>query len=311
MWFSVTAKLSEEKNMTYKEFIQNIIDTRGKHNITKNEYYEMHHIIPICLGGSGDHKRNSFNKNSKHENCIWLYAREHFIAHKLLAEENYNNKKLIYAWRGMWLHDSNQCRYEPTPEEYEQVRILSQKVIREDSLERWKNDEYRQKQKEKWTVERREKMSVMRKGKKASKETKIKMSVQRKGKQSKLKGTKASKKTKEKISLATSGKNNPMYNKKHSDATREKLRLKNIGKEIYWWNDGIKNTMSKDCPGEGWSRGRLSGFKHMSNKNYVGVHRGIAVKKFLWLLPDGTTKIADKGNTRRWHKDWTLIKNID
>jgi hypothetical protein len=36
-------------------------------------YYENHHIIPVCLNGSG----------SK-ENKVLLTAREHYVAHKLL-----------------------------------------------------------------------------------------------------------------------------------------------------------------------------------------------------------------------------------
>ena len=39
--------------MTYKEFIDNIIETRGQWNISKGEYFEVHHIIPRCLGGDG------------------------------------------------------------------------------------------------------------------------------------------------------------------------------------------------------------------------------------------------------------------
>ena len=63
--------------MTYKEFIDNILNTRGRFAIPKNEYKERHHIIPKCMGG-----------NNEKDNLIDLYAREHFIAHKLLVEEN-------------------------------------------------------------------------------------------------------------------------------------------------------------------------------------------------------------------------------
>lgn len=72
--------------MTYKEFIQQILDTRGKFGIPKGEYKERHHIIPKCMGGTNDK-----------DNLIDLYAREHFIAHKLLAEENPDNYSLVLA----------------------------------------------------------------------------------------------------------------------------------------------------------------------------------------------------------------------
>ena len=42
--------------ITYEEFIQNILDTRGRFNCG-DEYHERHHIVPKCLGGS-DEKNN-------------------------------------------------------------------------------------------------------------------------------------------------------------------------------------------------------------------------------------------------------------
>ena len=59
--------------MCYQEFIQNILNTRGRFNCG-DEYHERHHIIPRCLGGGNEE-----------ENLIDLFAKEHFIAHKLLA----------------------------------------------------------------------------------------------------------------------------------------------------------------------------------------------------------------------------------
>lgn len=75
--------------MTYEEFINNILETRGR-NECGDEYYETHHIIPKCMGGSNDK-----------ENLIDLFAREHFEAHRLLALENPENEKIIYAWWAM------------------------------------------------------------------------------------------------------------------------------------------------------------------------------------------------------------------
>ena len=77
------------ENITYEEFINNILETRGRFACGE-EYHERHHIIPKCCGGSDD-------KN----NLIDLFAREHFIAHKLLAEENPDNDKLVYAYTCM------------------------------------------------------------------------------------------------------------------------------------------------------------------------------------------------------------------
>lgn len=99
--------------MTYKEFINNILQTRGRF-IDSSEYHERHHIIPRCKNGTDDK-----------DNLIDLFAREHFIAHKLLAEENMDDDQLVHAYMLMaFVKDGNQKRYELTAEEYEEARKI-------------------------------------------------------------------------------------------------------------------------------------------------------------------------------------------
>ena len=108
--------------ITYNEFIQNIINTRGQFNCGEI-YHERHHIIPKCLGGSNDKS-----------NLIDLFAKEHFIAHKLLAEENPENIHLVQAYAIMAFTKNNQQknnRYELTPEEYEEARTNFSNVMKE------------------------------------------------------------------------------------------------------------------------------------------------------------------------------------
>lgn len=81
-----TRKEGSMKQITYQEFINNILETRGRFGIPEQEYKERHHIIPRCMNG-----------RDEEANLIDLYAREHFIAHKLLAIENSDNYQLIYA----------------------------------------------------------------------------------------------------------------------------------------------------------------------------------------------------------------------
>lgn len=109
--------------MTYNDFITDILNKRGRF-VSDDEYHEKHHITPRCLNGTDDE-----------DNLIDLYAREHFIAHKLLAEENPNNEKLTYAWWMMsnCLGTDEQARYELTPEEYESARIAFAKIRSEQS----------------------------------------------------------------------------------------------------------------------------------------------------------------------------------
>jgi hypothetical protein len=98
--------------MTYIEFINNILNIRGRF-ACGDEYHERHHIVPKCVGGSDDK-----------ENLIDLYAREHFIAHKLLALENPNDRKLQLAYICMsFVKNDNEHRYQLNEEEYEQARI--------------------------------------------------------------------------------------------------------------------------------------------------------------------------------------------
>ena len=95
------------ENLTYDEFINNILETRGRF-ACGDEYHERHHIVPKCLGGTDDE-----------ENLIDLFAREHFELHRLLALENPDNNKLVYAW---WMLAHIDGR-EITAAEYEEAKI--------------------------------------------------------------------------------------------------------------------------------------------------------------------------------------------
>lgn len=91
--------------MNYDEFISSIRSSRPQNK--KFKYSERHHIVPRCIGGTDDE-----------ENLIYLTLKEHFIAHKLLHEENPENKSLFYAyWRMCNSHQDI-----ATPEEYAEAR---------------------------------------------------------------------------------------------------------------------------------------------------------------------------------------------
>lgn len=110
--------------MTYDEFINNIIKTRGRFSCGE-KYHERHHIVPRCMGGTDDD-----------ENLIDLFPREHYIAHELLAKEHPDNQKLTYAW-WMMSHcaaNTNKGRYELTPDEYEEARIAFSKMRSKNSI---------------------------------------------------------------------------------------------------------------------------------------------------------------------------------
>ena len=60
--------------MNYKSIYDNLI-TKAKNRILWVLYYEKHHIIPKSMEGSNDI-----------ENIVSLTAKEHIIAHHLLAK---------------------------------------------------------------------------------------------------------------------------------------------------------------------------------------------------------------------------------
>ena len=67
-----------------------------------------------------------------------------------------------------------------------------------------------------------------------------------------LRGKHLSEETRKKLSEALKG-------KRHSADTRRKMSmsLKGFYKGTRWWNNGISNTRSRECPGPEWKPGRL------------------------------------------------------
>jgi len=76
--------------MNYKKHYQNLVTSRNNRIVKEGEYYETHHILPKCMGG----------KNNK-ENLVVLTAKEHYIAHWLLAKMYPNIWKLKFAFYQM------------------------------------------------------------------------------------------------------------------------------------------------------------------------------------------------------------------
>ena len=75
--------------MDYKRQYENLIKSRLNRKIESDKYYEKHHIVPKCWGGSD-------NKN----NIIYLTAREHYIAHWLLYRMRpYSNGVSFAFWK--------------------------------------------------------------------------------------------------------------------------------------------------------------------------------------------------------------------
>ena len=216
-------------DISYKEFIQNILNTRGRFACGE-EYHERHHIVPKCLGGTNNE-----------DNLIDLFAREHFVAHKLLAKENLENKSLIYAWH-MMSTARNSERLEISPEEYEEARIaFVESITGENSPFYGKNisDEHKQRISEAnkgkiFSLEHCKKLSESHAGvnnpnygKTPSEETRIKLSNSNKGK---TRSEETCKKISEVNKGRHMGKDNHFYGKHHNQEAKQKISMANKGR---------------------------------------------------------------------------------
>ena len=70
--------------MNYQKIYDRLIKNAQSREI--EGYFERHHIVPRCMGGSDDK-----------QNIVKLTAREHFIAHLLLFKIHPTNLKLVKA----------------------------------------------------------------------------------------------------------------------------------------------------------------------------------------------------------------------
>lgn len=150
--------------MNYQRIYDQIIDRAKSESRIKSKdvYYEAHHIIPKCMGGSDDKS-----------NLVLLTAREHFLCHWLLHFLYRDNIKLAKAFNMMCIvKDSNQLRYTPSSRIIEYAKHLHSELSK-GQPGYWKDkhlsDEAKQKLKlintgKAHTVETKEKMSITRKG---------------------------------------------------------------------------------------------------------------------------------------------------
>lgn len=74
--------------MNYKQIYDNICKRGQERERVSGEYYEVHHILPRCMGGTDDVT-----------NLTTLTGREHFIAHLILMRLHPDIPEIIYsAW---------------------------------------------------------------------------------------------------------------------------------------------------------------------------------------------------------------------
>lgn len=199
--------------MTYDEFINDIISTRGR--VLDKKDKERHHILPRCMGGS-----------DAAENLVDLELGEHFTAHKLLAEENPDCMKLQYAFRLMSrIRRVEGTTFITTPEEYAKAKLANKNKLVKTHYGKALREETKRK------------ISRANKGKKRSPEVVKKYSERMKKYYEKnsapMKGRKHSEETRAKMREAHKHRDPSTYKMFPMDEASKAERVRKF-KETYW-----------------------------------------------------------------------------
>lgn len=285
--------LRNEAREAYIKLIFNAKSKQNERNIDLNEYYEIHHIFPKSI-----YPKYVLNKH----NLIKLTYREHFIAHKLLAEfiPCYSTK-FAFAMMGCVVNDKQKRVLEEiTPEEYELCRkaridayknrteeekkILYDKV-NETIHSKYTKEEITEFHRKGWeTVLKLGKLeNILDKRRQTISnftETQLNSYIEQRKNAGKCGNTNEAKLKRKTANIQKFGGNGGPLNDK---LTLEKFRntLKNRDEKITneWkhkcglsckgkrcWTDGIVTIISFECPGEGFHLGR--GLHKKPNTNF-------------------------------------------
>lgn len=107
--------------MTYSAVYCALIERRRQHSLQDSVYGEVHHIIPKSEGGD----------DSK-ENLVRLSAREHYVAHLLLAKI-YDDSKMYSALTYMQTNRHKNRIFKFNSRLYEKFRLQYSSKISGDS----------------------------------------------------------------------------------------------------------------------------------------------------------------------------------
>ena len=201
---------------TYDQLIEKS-KTRGLNKKKLNGYYEKHHIIPKCEGGS-----------NKRDNLVLLTYREHIIAHRLLIRIYPDSKGLKYALYKLINPKSEKGRDNIGVKmfsfnELEEMRISSVEYLKEINIGKKHSDSSKNK------------MRTAHLGKKLSKETKELLSSIRKGHIT-------SETTRQKISNSNL---NKIFSDSHKINLSKSLKGKHLSKERVDSISGFNSSLAK------------------------------------------------------------------
>lgn len=115
--------------MNYKKIYDKLVEkckVRGLDKTSLEGYFEKHHIVPRCLGGTDDE-----------DNFVLFTPREHVIAHRLLWKANPGNCSLMWAYT----RTVNSHKGILTSREVERAKIaksefMSSRIVTEETKEK-------------------------------------------------------------------------------------------------------------------------------------------------------------------------------
>jgi hypothetical protein len=236
-------------NQHYYSRYQRFIDSlKGQ---ALDGYTEVHHIVPVSMGGSNDK-----------DNLIALTARQHYVAHWMLARALGGSAARAFFMMSNFgrYGNVNSTTYEIARKEYAQQVSLQ---LKENPNTYVMTDEIRQKMRQsalgrKLSEATKAKISAAQVGRVYDDEFKRNVSEGLKGKATRGTGWSQSEETKRKIGDAQVGALNHRYGKKHTMETRIKMaeahkRRANFKKEVLACaelQDADENVMTQEQANE-------------------------------------------------------------
>ena len=106
----------------YTKWYIKLISSAQSKPLLADSYYEVHHIIPRCMGGTDDS-----------ENLVSLTGKGHYIAHLLLTKMTvgiYHRKMTFALWK-MTSSNTNQQRHQVTSSQYQSIKEKMAHAIKE------------------------------------------------------------------------------------------------------------------------------------------------------------------------------------
>lgn len=191
--------------------IYNLLISKAQSRKITEGYTELHHIIPLSLGGK-----------DVANNLVTLTAKEHFVAHHLLYKIH-KNREMTKAFMLMCSVKRGGVKFKITARSFQQMKEDTSQRQREFMLGKTSPAKGK-----KWTEESKAKLSASMKG-----------HTRGRGNPSSFKGKHHSEESKHKISIRLKGNSNHL-NMPHSEETKRMMSANRKGKTKVPWTEERK-----------------------------------------------------------------------